>query len=127
MGKQRLKILCISTKSQHRDYLQSALILNNFDFYSFATGTVALIAAKIVLPDIFIVDLDRPLSAGLGTVQQIRQYHTFAKTPIIAMTDDQQLYTHIAIEDKKYISVLRKPVNAEKLYLLLETYLNSRR
>ena len=123
MGNQRPKILCIVADTQHRNYLQSILIEKDFDFFGFATGTVAVIAADIVLPHVILVDLDLPLSVGLGIVRKLRRSQHFARTPIIAMTQNEHFVYNSVLVENMVTCLLLKPVNAEKLFPVLEAYL----
>ncbi|MEO8072755.1 MAG: response regulator [Acidobacteriota bacterium] len=87
-------------------------------------GWDAVESVKRQVPDLILMDMALPLVNGISATKLIRQFKEAAKVPIIAFTASGQYIYQQAI-DAGCNALLDKPIDIEKLELMLKQYLKN--
>ena len=87
-------------------------------------GWNAVESVKRQVPDLILMDMALPLVNGISATKLIRQFKETAKIPIIAFTASGQYIYQQAI-DAGCNALLDKPIDIEKLELMLKEYLKN--
>lgn len=120
----RLKVLVVDDKSANRLVLHSLLEPLGFEMIEAENGQQAVEKANQLRPDIILTDLVMPIMTGFEAVQKIRQIPELQKTLIVAVS------ASVFDKDKDQSLIvgcdtfLPKPVKMDKLFAILEKYLN---
>ncbi len=120
----RQRVLAVDDKNSNRLVLLNLLEPLGFEVVLAENGQEALKKAKQVLPDLILMDLVMPVMMGFEAITALRQMPTLANVPIIAVSAsvfymDQAQSRRIGCDD-----FLAKPIETDKLYQLLQHYLN---
>jgi signal transduction histidine kinase/CheY-like chemotaxis protein len=120
---ERQKILVVDDRVQNRAVLLNLLEPLGFEIVEAENGQVAVAKAQEIQPILIITDLVMPIMTGFEAVQKIRQIPELAEVFIIAVSasvfDMDQKKSRIAGCD----AFLPKPVEALKLFALMENHL----
>lgn len=117
-------ILVIDDRWENRDVLTHLLADVGFDVTEANHGQEALEKLEKCQPDAIITDLIMPVMDGFALIKTLRQLDAWKTIPIIASS------ASVSIEDEQSSLLvggnefLPKPVQAERLFKVLETYLN---
>ncbi|MCB0213016.1 MAG: response regulator [Anaerolineae bacterium] len=119
----RRRVLVVDDKSNNRLVLLNMLEPLGFHVELAADGREGVAKAKQINPDLIFMDLVMPVMMGFEAIATLRGMPQLAATPIIAvsasaMTMNQAESRRIGCDD-----FLPKPVEAEKLYSVLQQYL----
>ncbi len=119
----RLRALIVDDKTYNRAVLVNLLGLSGFEVFEAENGAEGVRMAVETHPDIIMMDLIMPLMTGIEATQRIRQLPELNNTVIIACSasvfeTDQQQSVLAGCND-----FLAKPVNARRLFELLELHL----
>lgn len=119
----RQKILIADDNEHNRALLVAMLKPLGFDLSEASDGLVALAKARIVQPDLILIDIRMPGRSGIEVTQSIRQMTDLNQVPIIAtsasvLDNARQQSLQAGCND-----FLPKPIQTEQLFNLLETYL----
>jgi len=117
------KILVVDDQPENRLVLLDILAPLGFAVTLATNGQEGVAQAREIQPDLILMDLVMPVMTGFEAVQEIRQITELQDTPIFAISastveTDQVESRRIGCE-----AFLLKPVLAEKLFGLIETYL----
>ena len=77
------------------------------------TGEEALAQAKILNPDVILMDINMPVMDGYEATQKIRKYS--AKVPIIAVTAFAYASDEQRVMENGFDGYMPKPINARQL------------
>ncbi len=80
------KILYIEDNPNSRLLIRKILEREGFDVYEAEDGVRGIDEAKVVRPDLILVDLDIPELDGFATATRLKGFPQFRKTPIVAIT-----------------------------------------
>jgi PAS domain S-box-containing protein len=102
-----------------RDYLE----LNGYKVVTAQDGVDAIVQAKLVRPDLILMDVQMPRMDGLEATRKLRSEPDFKHTPIIALTalampSDRERCLEAGMDE--YIS---KPVNLKALIKIIQSCL----
>ncbi|MGK7917591.1 MAG: ATP-binding protein [Prochloraceae cyanobacterium] len=119
-GKRR-KLLVVDDKQQNRQLLVKILKPIGFEVETAANGEQMLSMASSMRPDLILLDLFMPVKTGFTSSKELRQRPELRNIPIIvlsasAITDEMRQY----LKCEAYMS---KPIDEEKLLILLQEYL----
>ena len=87
-------------------------------------GWKAVESVKRQLPDLILMDMALPLVNGIAATKLIRQLKEASQIPIIAFTASGQFIYQQAI-DAGCNALIDKPIDIEKLELILKQYLEN--
>lgn len=85
-------------------------------------GWKAVESVKKQIPDLILMDMALPSTDGLAATKMIRQFEETSKVPIIAFTASGEYIYDQAIE-AGCNALLLKPLDTEKLQVMLDEYL----
>jgi signal transduction histidine kinase/DNA-binding NarL/FixJ family response regulator len=119
----RQKILIVDDRLENRAVLVNLLEPLGFEIIEAENGEEEIAKAREIKPILILTDLVMPVMTGFEAVQKIRQSSELEKMVIIAVSAsvfemDQEKSKIAGCDD-----FLPKPVDASKLFALLETYL----
>ncbi len=119
----RRQILVVDDKDYNRLVLVNLLEPLGFQTVTANDGREEVEKARQLRPDLILTDVVMPVMTGIEAVQEIRQIPALQNVPIIAvsasvLSEDQQQTRLAGCDD-----FLVKPVNADRLFEMLETYL----
>jgi signal transduction histidine kinase/streptogramin lyase/DNA-binding NarL/FixJ family response regulator len=120
----RRRILVVDDRPENRLVLLDLLQPLGFDVSLAENGREGVEQARAQAPDIILMDLVMPVMMGFEAVPAIRQIPALAQVPIIAISAsahdmDREESRRVGCDD-----FLPKPVEAEKLFELLQHQLN---
>ncbi len=119
----RQKILIVDDRLENRAVLVNLLEPLGFEIIEAENGKEEIAKAREIQPILILTDLVMPVMTGFEAVQKIRQISELEKMVIIAVSAsvfemDQEKSKIAGCDD-----FLPKPVDASKLFALLETHL----
>ncbi len=119
----RRRILVVDDRPENRLVMLNFLEPLGFDVALAQNGQEAVAQTPQFKPDIIFMDLVMPVMMGFEAVAAIRKMPAYSDTPIIAISasvldTDQAASRRVGCED-----FLSKPVEAPKLFAMLERYL----
>ena len=120
----RRRILIVDDRPENRMVLQDLLEPLGFTVGLAENGREALEKIPQFKPDLIFMDLVMPIMTGFEAVANIRQMPDYSAVPIIAVSasvldSDQTSSQRVGCD-----AFLHKPIDADKLYALLQTYLH---
>ena len=118
------RILVVDDNLENRLVLENMLVPLGFEIIQAENGQQCVDLACQMKPDLILTDLVMPIMTGFEAVKLLRQVVDLEKTPIIAVSAsafemDKQRSQAVGCND-----FLPKPVDREKLLILISTYLN---
>ncbi len=122
-GHQQSKILVVDDRKENRLLLLNLLEAKGFKVFEAQNGKEGLEMACEIQPDLILTDLLMPVKTGLTMVLELREISEFKNLPIISLSASAEIMS------KQSLSVgcnalLPKPIEEEKLYALLQKYLD---
>jgi signal transduction histidine kinase/CheY-like chemotaxis protein len=118
-----LKVLVVDDKPYNRAVMVNLLAPLGFAVAEAEDGRQGLAQAQAIQPDLVIMDLVMPVMTGFEAAQAMRQLPALRNTAIFAASAsvfEQDKQTSLMAGCDAFIS---KPVNAEKLFALIQTHL----
>ncbi|MCE2570520.1 response regulator [Motilimonas eburnea] len=98
-----LKILC------------SILQPNGFKVETASNGAEALMKAKVVVPDLMLLDIDMPILNGIETIKACKKIPNLAQVPIIMLTSFSDKEHFKMCLETGAVDYIVKPTNADTL------------
>jgi PAS domain S-box-containing protein len=120
----RRKILLIDDKDINRQMLVQILTPLGFECAEAENGEIGLEQANLMQPDLIITDLVMPVLDGLEMTKRLRKQAEFAETIIIAYSASVLTEDLFASQEAGCNDFLNKPIDVERLLILMKTYLN---
>jgi signal transduction histidine kinase/ligand-binding sensor domain-containing protein/DNA-binding NarL/FixJ family response regulator len=119
----RRSILVVDDRPENRMVLLNLLEPLGFEVATAENGQDAITQAQQSRPDLIFMDLIMPVMMGFEAVAAIRQMPELAAVPIVAVSAsvleiDQEQSRRVGCDD-----FLTKPIEVEKVFALLQTYL----
>ena len=87
-------------------------------------GTTALAAARIMRPDLVILDLTMPEMDGFAVLNELRHDPDCARTPVLAVTANAMPGERSKALEAGFSDFLTKPVRSAELRRRVEAFLN---
>ena len=107
------KILVVDDDLTDLTLIEARLCREGYEVVKSANGAVGLIAAKNVLPDLVILDVEMPGMDGYTFLGEIRKIDLLKDVPVIILTSHDE---HERIFQRRGIKAyLSKPVNFDEL------------
>jgi CheY-like chemotaxis protein len=121
---QRRRVLVVDDVNENRQVLLELLKSLDFDTAEAADGQAALAQARMLQPDLVLIDNGMPKPSGSEVARQLRADETFAQVPIIAVSagvSDQERERYLAAGATVF---LPKPVDLPALLNAIGTVLD---
>ena len=109
------KILIADDEQDILDILRFNLEAEGYSVYTASNGIQALEKAKLVLPDLIILDIMMPMKNGIDTCDQLRLLPEFKKTLIILLTALSDDSTEVKGLESGADDYLLKPIRPKVL------------
>ena len=118
------QILVVDDRKENRLLLLNLLEPLGFKLVEASNGKQGLEIARQIKPDLILTDLLMPEKTGFTMILELRKIPEFSLTPIISLSA-----SNAEIMEKQSLSVgcdgfLPKPIEEEKLFALLQKYLD---
>ncbi len=116
-------ILIVDDEPSIRTSLQGALSDEGYGTVSAANGQEALELARSRSPDVVLLDIWMPGTDGLATLQQLKG--EFPSLPVVMMSGHGTIETAVKATKLGAYDFIEKPLNLERLLLVLQNLLAS--
>ncbi len=120
----RKKVLIVDDWSSNRSVLVDWLTPLGFKVAEAENGILAIELAKKMHPDLVMIDLMMPQMGGFEAIQEIRKLPEISDTVIIAMSASAYDVTPEECRAKGTDGFLSKPIDWQKLIVVIEKYLH---
>lgn len=116
-------ILLIEDNEQNRYLATFLLAQHGYKVTSAPNGRLGIAAAKELIPDLILLDIQLPLMDGYAVARALRDIPPLCKTPIVAVTS----YAMVGDREKCLAAgcngYLEKPINPETFVEEIEQFL----
>jgi len=96
MSVNQTRIFVVDDNEYNRQLLEAALSSDGYDVHQAADGQEALDRLDEVAPDLIMLDINMPVLDGLETCRRIRSQPKHNLLPIIILTAESDMSTHLA-------------------------------
>jgi CheY-like chemotaxis protein len=128
MENNKQKIILIAEDNKDARLMLKVFLENlNYKIVEAENGKEAVKAARMVLPDLILMDLQMPELDGRSAVEYIRRQNELKHIPVIANSANGnlaiELFSDLKTLGDGHIEYLPKPINLDALAELIETVL----
>lgn len=112
MDNSNIKILVVDDEPDIIEFIEYNLKKENFQVFSASNGLEAINQARIIKPDLILLDVMMPVLDGIETCRQLREMDQFKNVFIVFLTARSEEYSEIAgfnVGADDYISKPIKP------------------
>ncbi|MCH8068040.1 MAG: response regulator [Candidatus Marinimicrobia bacterium] len=109
------------------DTIAEILMMQNYVIEKAYDGQEAVEKAKLILPDLILLDIEMPLMNGIDVCRTLRSYKKTQLTPIVILTGLQDTGILISAIEAGCDDFLSKPVDIPVLQARVESLLKMRR
>ncbi len=120
----RKKVLVVDDRQTNRSVLVDWLKPLGFEVAEAENGIQAIESAKKLHPDLIIIDLMMPQMGGFEAIHGIRNIKEISDTAIIVMSASEYNVTPEECRMKGANDFLSKPIDWQKLIVMIESYLH---
>jgi DNA-binding response OmpR family regulator len=120
-----MKILVVDDKQAILNSLGAALTAHGYDVDTACNGLDASEKSQNEVYDLLIIDHLMPIMNGIQLVKNLRMNEQYHSTPIIFMTTQGQNSVQSEYKNGLFSDLIDKPINEEKLLILIGNYQNS--
>jgi CheY-like chemotaxis protein len=118
------KVLVVDDNLPSRELIIDILRPLGLEVAEAADGITALVAARILRPDLVILDLTMPGMDGFAVLNELRHDPDFAGTPVLAVTANAMPGERAKALVAGFSDFLTKPVRSAELRRRVEALLN---
>jgi CheY-like chemotaxis protein len=118
------KVLVVDDNLPSRELIIDILRPLGLEVAEAADGITALVAARILRPDLVILDLTMPGMDGFAVLNELRHDPDFAGTPVLAVTANAMPGERAKALVAGFSDFLTKPVRSAELRRRVEAFLN---
>jgi CheY-like chemotaxis protein len=118
------KVLVVDDNTPSRELIVDILRPLCLEVAEAPDGTTALAAARIMRPDLVILDLTMPGMDGFAVLNELRHDPDCAGTPIMAVTANAMPGERSKALEAGFSDFLTKPVRSAELRRRVEAFLN---
>ena len=119
----RRKVLVIDDNPANRSILSHLLMPLGFEIFEAEDGPQGLDKARVMQPDVILVDLLMPEMSGVEVIDALSNIPTLQNSIIIAASASTVEIDRLQHTDAGYDAILYKPIEHQKLLELLENHL----
>jgi two-component system phosphate regulon response regulator PhoB len=120
-------IMIADHDEEERGLLRAILKLKGFNVIEAADGKEAIDLTIEKRPDLLVVDLTLPRVSGSAAIRQIRKRADLRELPIVAVSLSHSSHAHRRSLLGRTTAHLKKPVEYDKLDVLIDRFLPGRR
>jgi CheY-like chemotaxis protein len=110
-----IKILVAEDSLTELAILSDMLREERLEVHGFGDGRTALDIARMMHPDVIVLDIDLPRLNGWEVLTRLRDDHKLGETPVIVMTGDTRPATAQRALETGANEFLTKPLNSDAL------------
>jgi CheY-like chemotaxis protein len=118
------KVLVVDDNRPSRELIVDILRPLCLEVAQAPDGTTALAAARIMRPDLVILDLTMPEMDGFAVLNELRHDPDCARTPVLAVTANAMPGERSKALEAGFSDFLTKPVRSAELRRRVEAFLN---
>ena len=118
------KVLVVDDNRPSRELIVDILRPLCLEVAQAPDGTTALAAARIMRPDLVILDLTMPEMDGFAVLNELRHDPDCARTPVLAVTANAMPGERSKALKAGFSDFLTKPVRSAELRRRVEAFLN---
>jgi len=116
-------IVLVDDDPHHVELLQTYLEAKGCEVHTGFDGYAALKLSREHRPDVLILDVDMPGMGGTEVLENLRGDKDMEMIPVIMLTGVVSADIYPVIESMPRVSHIKKPVELEDLYSMVEHYL----
>lgn len=116
------RVLIAEDSSVIQNLAKKILEFQNFEITAVKNGEQVIQLLQKETFDIILLDINMPVMDGMECVKEIRGLAdaSKAKTPVVAITGNARNYTEAEFKEAGFQDVLMKPLNFDKLVLVVK-------
>jgi CheY-like chemotaxis protein len=118
------KVLVVDDNRPSRELIVDILRPLGLEVAEAPDGITALAAARIMRPDLVILDLTMPGMDGFAVLNELRHDPNHARTPVVAVTANAMSGERSKALEAGFSDFLTKPVRSAELRRRVEAFLN---
>ena len=115
MSDTKFKILLVDDEPDILEIISYNLESNGFEVFTASNGVKALKKAKVILPDLIILDVMMPEMDGIETCEEIRKMPELKNTIVTFLTARSEDYSQLAGFDAGADDYINKPIKPRLL------------
>jgi CheY-like chemotaxis protein len=116
-------ILCIESDENQRLMLNKLLASPDFRIVMARDGLEGMAKARLLRPDMILIDLELPHMDGLAVITQLKIYSPTRNIPIIFISDLPADYSNQLVQDTGVQGFIVKPVVSRELLEIIQKHL----
>jgi CheY-like chemotaxis protein len=116
-------ILCIESDENQRLMLNKLLASPDFRIVMARDGLEGMAKARLLRPDMILIDLELPHMDGLAVITQLKMYSPTRNIPIIFISDLPADYSSQLVQDTGVQGFIVKPVVSRELLEIIQKHL----
>lgn len=109
------KVLVADDRATGRELVRTVLENTGYEVHEAADGAEAIQQARLLHPDLIILDIHMPNVDGFGVIEELRRDHHFANTPIIALTASAMMGDRERAMAAGFTGYITKPIRLSTL------------
>jgi CheY-like chemotaxis protein len=109
------RVLVADDKAPGRELIRTVLEQSGYSVFEASNGMEAVRKARLLLPDLIILDLHMPVLDGFGAFRELRTDERFRATPIMALTASAMQGDRERALSAGFTSYLAKPISLNAL------------
>jgi CheY-like chemotaxis protein len=117
------KLLLVDDVEDNRFVFSTVLARNGYDVLIATNGREAVEQAKVVAPDLILMDLQMPVMDGWEATRLLKADSATASIPIVALSAGDPASARL--KDAGFCAYVRKPILGRELARAVETCLRS--
>ena len=115
------RVLIAEDSSVIQNLVKKILEFQNFEITAVKNGEQVIQLLQKEDFDIILLDINMPIMDGMECVKAIRGLEASkSKIPVVAITGNARNYTEVEFKDAGFNDVLMKPLNFDKLVLVVK-------
>lgn len=117
------KVLVADDKATGRELVRTVLENTGYEVHEACDGFEAIQQARLLQPDLIILDIHMPNVDGFGVIETLRQEAEFKDTPIIALTASAMMGDRERAMAAGFTGYITKPIRLSSLRTEVERLL----
>ena len=117
-------ILLIEDNEQNRYLVRFLLERSGYTVWAFADGAQGIEAARTLLPNLILLDIQLPTMDGYAVARALRQNHSLREIPIVAVTSYAMPGDREKALEAGCTGYIEKPINPETFVTEVELALS---
>ena len=118
------KVLIVEDHDDVREMMKFVLAAYGCDVVEATNGHEAVEKARLINPDLILMDIAMPIMDGLDATRAIRQHDSLSRVPIIGVTAFDEVYGEKA-RSAGFDNVIPKPVDFNRLRSVISAYVRT--